>query len=70
MRVCNLISNDGHYAELHKNQFKDDPSELKKTLPIEYLEEDLNDLSSVSFIEQSCIKEIMAMATLASIINN
>ena len=50
----NLISNDGHYAELHKNQFKDDPSELKKkTLPIEYFEEDLNDLSSVSFIEQS-----------------
>jgi len=49
-----LISQDGKYAELHKNQFKDDPSETKdKDLMPTLVEQDINDLSSVSFIEQS-----------------
>ena len=49
-----LISQDGKYAELHKNQFKDDPSETKDkdSMPT-LVEQDINDLSSVSFIEQS-----------------
>ncbi|MDC0577141.1 lipid A export permease/ATP-binding protein MsbA [Gammaproteobacteria bacterium] len=49
-----LISQDGKYAELHKNQFKDDPAETKdKDLMTTLVEQDINDLSSVSFIEQS-----------------
>ena len=49
-----LISQDGKYAELHKNQFKDDPAETKdKDLMPTLVEQDINDLSSVSFIEQS-----------------
>ncbi|MDB4816098.1 lipid A export permease/ATP-binding protein MsbA [Gammaproteobacteria bacterium] len=49
-----LISQDGKYAELHKNQFKDDPYETKdKDLMPTLVEQDINDLSSVSFIEQS-----------------
>ena len=50
----NLITKNGQYAELHKNQFKDDPEDHKrKALPIDLVEDDINDLSSVSFIEQS-----------------
>ena len=49
-----LISQDGKYAELHKNQFKDDPAETKdKDLMPKLVEQNINDLSSVSFIEQS-----------------
>ena len=49
-----LIEKEGHYAELHRNQFKDegeDKWERKQTT--ELVEQDINDLSSVSFIEQS-----------------
>ena len=50
----NLISRNGQYAELHKNQFKDDAEDVKrKSLPIDLIEDDINDLSSASFIEQS-----------------
>ena len=49
-----LISKEGHYAELHKNQFKDDPSESsQKPQRLELIEQGVDDLSSVSFIEQS-----------------
>ena len=49
-----LISKDGPYAELHKNQFKDDSSEAAKTLPVaDFVEQENIDLSSVSYIEQS-----------------
>ncbi|MFL2706343.1 MAG: lipid A export permease/ATP-binding protein MsbA [Gammaproteobacteria bacterium] len=49
-----LISKEGQYAELHKNQFKDDVVETaKKDFHVSLVEEDINDLSSVSFIEQS-----------------
>jgi subfamily B ATP-binding cassette protein MsbA len=49
-----LISQDGHYAVLHKNQFKDDEEEgLRKEPQINFFEENTDDLSSASFIEQS-----------------
>ena len=49
-----LISQDGHYAELHKNQFKDDEEDgLRKEPQINFFEENIDDLSSASFIEQS-----------------
>ena len=50
----NLISQEGPYSELHKNQFKDDPKEISKMTPsIDLVEQESDDLSSVSFIEQS-----------------
>ena len=50
----NLISQDGPYAELHKNQFKDDPADISKMTPsLDLVEQESDDLSSVSFIEQS-----------------
>ena len=50
----NLISQEGPYSELHKNQFKDDPAEISKMTPsIDFVEQESDDLSSVSFIEQS-----------------
>ena len=49
-----LISQDGHYAELHKNQFKDDEEDgLRREPQINFFEENTDDLSSASFIEQS-----------------
>ena len=48
-----LITQEGAYAELHKNQFKDDGKEKTKILPINIDDEGINDLTSVSFIEQS-----------------
>ena len=49
-----LIARDGHYAELHKNQFKDDDDDRKERKQVtELVDQDINDLSSVSFIEQS-----------------
>ena len=49
-----LISKEGPYAELHKNQFKDEPMEGSKIIPsTDLVEQENNDLSSVSFIEQS-----------------
>ena len=48
-----LISQEGHYADLHKNQFKDEGEEKRKILPITIEDEGINDVTSVSFIEQS-----------------
>ncbi len=49
-----LISQDGHYAELHKNQFKDDEGDgLRREPQIHFFEENTDDLSSANFIEQS-----------------
>jgi hypothetical protein len=60
---------DGHYAELHKNQFKDDGDDRKERKQVtELVDQNINDLSSVSFIEQSWYqKKVMAMATMALI---
>ena len=49
-----LIKKQRHYSELHKNQFKDESLEISTDIQqYELVDQDINDLSSVSYIEQS-----------------
>ena len=49
-----LIEKQGHYSELHKNQFKDESLEISADVQqYDLVDQDINDLSSVSYIEQS-----------------
>ena len=55
---ASLIKNDGHYAELHRNQFKDD---FQDTVKIEDVEEltvlQDTEIDQISFIENSWYKK-------------
>jgi len=55
---ASLIENDSHYAELHRNQFKDDPQDAARTDEITdvTITED-TEIDQVSFIEDSWYKK-------------
>ncbi len=55
---ASLIKEDKHYAELHRNQFKDDPKEISETdEPLELAIIEDTETEQVSFLEDSWYKK-------------